>query len=202
MNENPQVTQKQKEIFEEMAGTGIAHTLRALSKITRRGWKILDKKTKFSDIASAWKLFPLDEVLKFGGELVYSGEVPMSFVCIFPQKSVADLTGYINTDGSSEISDLQHMTIAEVSNILTNSFLGIIANKLKLSMLIAAPSVSVGSEGYLFKKAVSKAGVKEGYVLSSRLFMQSDDLKMDAFFVVILSSGSFRTLVDKIALLN
>jgi chemotaxis protein CheY-P-specific phosphatase CheC len=202
MNEKSKVTGSQKKILENVAADGISRTLQSLSKISGRQWKVLDRKTEFHNLSDAWKIFPFDDTVRFGGELVYSGQMPMSFVCIFPQNSVVDITEYINRRSETKTKKepvLEKMTIAEVSNILTNGFLGVIANKLKMSMLIATPSVSVGSKGYLLKKAVSKAGLKSGHVLASRLFLQSDNLTMDALFVVVLSSDSFTTLVEKIS---
>lgn len=200
MNSKFEPNEEQKKIFEDIAERAITQTLKSLSKITAREWNVLNREMHFCDIKSAWKLFPFDDVMKFGGELVYSGEMPMSFVCIFPQKSVADLTGYINKKSKlkQKGSSLAETTIAEVSNILTNSFLGVVANILKMRMLIAMPSVSVGSRGYLFKKAISKAGVEKGYVLSSELFLESDDLAMKATFVVVMSENSFKKLIGKV----
>ena len=201
MNVESVITKKQKKVFEDIAGTAISQTLKSLSKITQQEWHISSKKIEFYDLDTVWKLFPLDNVMKFAGELVFKGEMPMLFLCVFPQKSVINLTHQINVQAGAQNekqANVDKMTIAEVSNILSNSFLGVIANILKTTMLITAPSVSVGSRGYLLKKSISKAGLKEGYVLASRLLMQSDRLEMTYLFAVVLSKESFGNLVDKI----
>jgi len=201
MNKEQNITQRQKEIFEDIADIGISQTVKSLSKITGRNWHIYNKRTEFYDLEKSWKIFPFDDSMKFGGELVFKGEIPMSFLCVFPQKSVKSLTQYINAQvdlQSSQKPKLQEMTVAEVSNILSNSFLGVIANELKMSMLIATPNVSVGSDGYLLKKAVSKAGLKSGYVLANTLTIQSENLIMTTMFVVVISEQSLKTLVSKI----
>jgi chemotaxis protein CheY-P-specific phosphatase CheC len=187
-------------LFENIADAGITQTLRALSKMTGRSWSIFSKGKEFLDIEKAWKLFPFDNEIEFGGELNVCGEIGVSLLCIFPQKSVLNLTNFINVkaDSNSKQSAIQKMTVAEVSNVLSNSFLGVVANTLKTSLLPGQPAVSVGSKGYLLKKAVSKSKIKSGYVLTRKLLMQSDYLTMNASFVVILSKNSLEKLVNQL----
>jgi len=194
------LTQEEKLIFQDIADTGVLHTLKALSKLSGRDWSGFPRRFEILEAEQAARLFPQQEAARFCGDLYFDGETPFSLMCVFPQESAINLTHSL-TDGkrtTADQSSLEILTVAEVSNILANTFLNVIANTIKMRILPTAPRVLVGSRGYLLNKAMARANLRAEYILSNDLRLESQNLSMSVNFCLLFETKSLQALIGRI----
>lgn len=194
------ITKDEMSIFQDIAETGMMHSLTALSRLSRREWNLFPHEFKFLPYNEAIAKLPVKEPARYGGELSFSGETPLSIICIFNQESVLNLTHYI-TDRETrpeELASMETLTIAEVSNILANTFLNVFANTIGMKILPRAPRVMIGTRASLLKEAASRAECAADLVLSSEMRLESGHMTMGGEMVIIFSTESFKQLISKI----
>lgn len=177
------------------------HSLQALSKLSRREWNLFPHKFQFMTFDEAMAKIPQKEPARYCGDLTFTGETPLSIMCIFSQESAINLTHYI-TDKEpkkvAELTSLQTLTVAEVSNILTNTFLNVFANTIGIKILPKAPRVLIGSRAVLLKEAAARAEISADLVLTSEMRLESEHMSMCGEMVIIFSAKSFKDLIAKV----
>lgn len=194
------LTEKEKKVFQDIAQTGLLETLRALSKLSDRQWCAFPRAFSFETIEQARAGFPASEPARFSGDLILEGDMPMHLLCIFPQESALTLM-YFLTGQSEKVSDLasmQTLAVAEVSNILANAFLNVIANTLKVRLLPRTPRVLVGSRSQIIDSALSRAGAHPDYALVTELRLESENLTMTGTLCILLDRTALGNLIGKI----
>lgn len=194
------ITKDEMSIFQDVAETGMMHSLTALSRLSRREWNLFPHEFKFSSFAEAGNKFPGKEPARYCGELSFSGETPLSILCVFNQESMLNLTHYINEHEakSEELSSLQTLTVAEVSNILANTFLNVFANTIGMKILPRAPRVMVGTRAMMIKEAASRMDQTADLLLSSEMRLESGHMTMSGDMLILFSETSFKPLIAKI----
>jgi len=195
------ITQKERQIFQDIAETGILESLKALSKLYKKDWSAFTQKFCFMTIEEARRVFPEKEHAWFGGDLYLEGDIAMSLLYIFPQESALHLTHFMTNQEETGIAPLtsrKTMAISEVSSILANTFLNVLANTLGVFLLPAPPKVAVDSRGALLEGAISRAGLKADYVITSELRLESDNLTMAGIFCLVLNTESLKQFVARI----
>lgn len=187
-------------MFQDVAETGMMHSLTALSRLSRREWNIFPHEFKFAPYNDAMSKFPAREPARYCGELSFSGETPLSIMCVFNQESMLNLTHYITDQDarSEELSSLQTLTVAEVSNILANTFLNVFANTIGMKILPRAPRVMVGTRAAMLKEAAGRVDQTADLLLSSEMRLESGHMTMSGEMVIIFSTDSFKQLIAKI----
>ncbi|MFA5937685.1 MAG: hypothetical protein WC822_07465 [Candidatus Paceibacterota bacterium] len=194
------LTDKEKKVFQDIAQTGLLETLRTLAKMSGKQWCAFPRAFSFETVAQTRAALPQNEPARFSGDLTLEGATPMHLLCIFPQESALTLMHFL-TGHSEKVSDLasmQTLAVAEVSNILANAFLGVIANTLKVQMLPCTPRVLVGSRKQIIEGAISRAKVPPDYALVTELRLESENLTMTGSLCILLDATALANLVTKI----
>jgi len=195
------ITLAEKQIFQDIAETGMLDSLRALSKLTHRQWSAFPHRFEFTPTDNKDSRFPDKEAVRFGGDLIISGDIPMSMLFMFPQESAMNLTHFI-TDAAAmklaELPALQLLTVAEVSNIMANRFLGVIANTLKVRILPSEPRSQVGTRKTLLEGAAARAGINVTHHVSADFRLESSHMAMLGTVSFLINGTDLKTLIEKI----
>ncbi|MFA5161548.1 MAG: hypothetical protein WC421_04825 [Elusimicrobiales bacterium] len=191
------LTHREHEAFQDLAETGLLETLRALAKMSNRQWCIFPQRMTLHLLDEALGIFPENEPARIGCDLRLEGAVDAHLLFLFPQESALTLTKFF-TSGLSipNTAEVQAMAVTEVSNILSNAFLNVLANTLKARFLAAEISPVSGPRGELLARISGNMG--KGRLLRTRLKMESEYLAMSADFCMLLDEESFSRILGLI----
>lgn len=195
------ITLAEKQIFQDIAETGMLNSLRALSKLSHRQWSAFPHRFSFVPIGETAGMFPEQEPVRFGGDLIITGDIPMSMLFMFPQESAMNLTHFITDETSlrmAELPALQLLTVAEVSNIMANRFLSVIANTLKVRILPSEPRAQVATRRSLLETSAARADVTATHYVTADFRLESNHMAMMGTVCFLMNAADLKTLIEKI----
>ena len=194
------LTQQEQDIFQDIAETGVIEALRALTKLSGRQWSAFVNPFIFATTPEARTALSPLEPARFAAEMSLDGEISLHLLCVFPQESTITLVQFLTAgmDKPPSVAALQTQTVAEVTNIMANAFLGVIANTLKLRLLASPPKVLSGTTAEILTGACAVDAVPPEHTLSTELRLESENLTMAGTLYIMVSSRSLKNLVSRI----
>jgi chemotaxis protein CheY-P-specific phosphatase CheC len=194
------LTQQEQDIFQDIAETGLIESLRALTKLSGRQWSAFLNPFAFATMREAKSSFSPLEPPRFAAQLNLDGEIPMRILCVFPQESAITLVHFLTAgmEPPPAVSSIQSQTVAEVANIISNAFLGVIANTLKLRLLASAPQPLSGTPVEILTAASANDAAETECALSTELRLESENLTMAGTLYILVNAGALKNLVSRI----
>lgn len=190
------ITDEERSLFQAIADTGIHKSLKAISKLSQSEWYAFPRSINLLTAEELRASLASKTAVEIGGATVLKGDIPLTLLYVFPRESALNLTHCMARQFhgiGSDIGGLQELAVTEISNILANAFLGVIANTLDVTFLPSVPGVRQAEK----KKLVENTLTGADYALTGEFRLESEQLPMSCEFFILLSSASLKKLVAK-----
>ncbi|MCX5784013.1 MAG: hypothetical protein NTW04_06225 [Elusimicrobia bacterium] len=201
MSQADQIKSQELSLFENIAETGVHESLMSLSRMFQGTWSLFPQKIRLLSAEEINRICPEKETARVGGDLALEGDIPISLLYTFSQESAINLTHCMADSAglkNRDLPSLEVLAVAEISNILGNTFLNVIANTLRIKLLASIPRVISGTRRALFSKAAARAKISAEHIFVSDLKIESENIIMSASFALITNGETLKKLAEKI----
>lgn len=108
------------------------------------------------------------------------------------------LLGGNKSDEDYMLNDIETSTIMEIGNILTGSYLNVMSNYTKLTMLPSVPILNVDMAAALLSQIVALIGQEVDKTILFETEFNTDEEEIKAHFLFIPDNGSLETILSRI----
>lgn len=142
-----QLTEHELDFFKELTNIGAGHAATALSQLIGRQIGMRVPIVSIVDVCAVPDLMGGSERLVNGIYLQVFGDARGAILLIFPEESSAGLLKLLLKGGENPLSELGKSAMKEVGNILASSYLSVLGNMLKITLIPSIPSIACDMAG-------------------------------------------------------
>jgi len=194
------LSDEQKALIARLLSEGAALSAERLSQISSHPWSIAATHVEMLSIAEAITAFQADTSGHLGAHLHSQppqSPIPLDCLALFPSRCAAPLSAAVAQNGGSgmmRLPDPLNAIIAEVANILCQSFIKVLADRLGAAIILSVPRVSMGSKSELLSRILSHIGSKRDAVVLSHVILSSQGMTAACSLILIFEADFLRKL--------
>ena len=149
-----------EDALREISRTAAEHASAALTKLTVKPVTVEVLKAQVMTVQELWQSFERDGLVA-GVSLPITGDIKGESLLVFDQDAAMLLCDVMLKRPSGmprALSELEESVLKEVGNILTGSYLTVLANRLKMRLIEHVPTLSCQAFGTVLYQATERMG--------------------------------------------
>jgi len=194
------LTLAQKAAFTRLMDAGIRRSAELLGKMSDTKWGIMASSLNEISAVRLLSWFHRDGGTYLGARVASKTDLSMEFLVMFPDKSSKVVTAAVtkpHTRRLEKLPELLKLTIGEVSNILAQGIIGVVADELGRTIFLSAPKVISGTKAGVLSAALDDYDGRKDMLLMAHMDLYSENLSAECSVVVIAETESLRRILSR-----
>jgi chemotaxis protein CheY-P-specific phosphatase CheC len=190
----------EKETVTRLLEAGVTVSTDRLGKMSGTQWGVMSSSIKEMPVVRMLSWFTRSKTKHYAVRFISDSSVPLEFLILFTDKSAQAVTGAVTrkyADKMAHLKNLVELTIGEVSNVVAQSVLGVLADEYDASIILSVPSVSSGEKAELMAKALETYDARKDTLLLSHVDMYSENLAAECSMVIIVNTEDIKKLLSR-----
>lgn len=190
--------EEDRTLMESLIQKGVQNAVQALAKMYGTQWALATSSFRSGPPSQFAGLFAGD-VKRYSGVFVtFQQGMPFTCLVVFSEDRIKPLVDALagrlaNRLGTPE--ELEETVLAEVGNILSNSFLGTMGDHMPSPILLSVPHYAVGEKAALLKEALAGVKSPDDYILMCHVSMSAASMETDCDFLCLFSTEFIHRLL-------
>jgi len=201
MDSNEKLSDAEMDIIRTIAEKGADGASRAISKMTNSSVKLTISKVYSFPIEKIGNLISDAEAIVTTIYLKITGDMAGSILLVFPSVCALSLVDLLNKrplGATSKLSDFDKSTLKEVSNIISGSFLAVLSERLKLSLVESIPDLTVDMVQATIDSVLIDFAQSSDETISLEMTFKSTNQQIEGYFFVLFDSSSAKVILDSV----
>ncbi len=191
------LTLEEKDIITRLLEEGVSHAAERLGKMSRTEWGIMTSSIKEIPPVRLLSWFDRNKEEHVGVRFRSGSDVPLELVVLFPKPSADAVTSAVVRPFSDRLKKLPNamkLTIGEVSNILAQSLIGVMADEYDATIILSIPEVEQNAKVRLLESVLEDYDGRKDVLLMSHCELFSEKLSAECSMVVMVNIAVIRRL--------
>lgn len=195
-----ELSEQEKETVTRLVEAGVVRSTDRLGKLSHTEWGVTSSSIKEMPVVRVLSWFARSKSPHVAALFRSDTEFPLEFLVLFSEKSAKSVTAAVTGPFSERLKSLDNLvqlTIGEVSNIMAQSVLGVLADAYGASVILSIPEVRVGSKADLMVGALGNYDGRRDTLLMSHVDMYAENLAAECSMVMIANTEGMQKLLKK-----
>lgn len=195
-----ELSEREKRTVTRLIEDGVVRSTDRLGKLSHTEWSVTSSSIKEMPVVRVLSWFARSKSPHVAALFRSDTEFPLEFLVLFSEKSAKSVTAAVTGPFSERLKsfdNLVQLTIGEVSNIVAQSVLGVLADAYGASIILSMPEVRVGSKADLMVGALGNYDGRCDTLLMSHVDMYAENLAAECSMVMIANTEGIRKLLKK-----
>ena len=192
------LTLAQKAAFTRLMEAGISRSADLLGKMSNTKWGIVASSLNEITAVRLLTWFHRDGGKYMGARVASRADPSMEFLVLFPDKSSKAVTAAVTRPYArrlEKLPDLLQLTIGEVSNVLAQGIIGVLADELGQTIFLSSPHVVGGTKSGILSDALNEYDGRQDMLMMAHMDLYSENLSAECSVVVIANTASLRRIL-------
>ena len=192
------LTLPEKERLTALIEEGVVRSTDRLGKLSHTTWGVMSSSTDEMPAVRLLSWFNRVREEHVAAILRAERDIPLEVVLIYSEKGAAAVTEAVTRPWAQrmkQLPNLVELTIGEVSNILAQSIIGVMADQFEKTVILSVPVVRRGAKADLLASALERYDGRKDVLLMSHVEMYSNDLAADCAMVLVCDSQALHEMV-------
>ncbi len=192
------LTLAEKERLTSLIEEGVVRSTDRLGKLSRTEWGVMSSSTNEMPAVRLLSWFNRVKEEHVAAVLRAERDIPLEAVLIYSSKGAAAVTEAVTrpwAERMKALPNLVELTIGEISNILAQSVIGVMADQFEKTVILSVPEVHRGAKADLLASALERYDGRKDVLLMSHVEMYSNDLAADCAMVLVCDSRALHEMV-------
>ncbi len=195
-----ELSEQEKETLTRLIEAGVVRITDRLGKMSHTEWGVTSSSIKEMPVVRVLSWFARSKSPHVAALFRSDTEFPLEFLVLFSEKSAKSVTAAVTgpfSDKLKNLDNLVQLAIGEISNIVAQSVLGVLADEYGASIILSIPKVQVGPKAELMVGALENYDGRRDTLLMSHVDMYAENLAAECSMVVIANTEGIRKLLKK-----
>lgn len=194
---NTSLSAQQRALVAQIFETGARTSVERLTQLSNTPWIVISSNVEMMTIAGALSAFQSDAIGYLAAHLRAQppqSPVPLECLVMFPRSCVHPLAEAVTAKSARlmAVPDRINAVISEVANILGQSVVKALADKLGASIILSVPQVLLGSTSEILSKTLSRVGGKNDAVILTYVELRSETLSAACSMILVFDVDILR----------
>lgn len=195
-----ELSKQEKETVTRLIEAGVMRSTDRLGKLSHTEWGVTSSSIKVMPVVRVLSWFSRSKSPHVAALFRSDTEFSLEFLVLFSEKSAQAVAAAVTGPFSSKLQGLDNLvqlTIGEVSSIVAQSVLGVLADEYGGSIILSVPEVRIGAKADLMVGALENYDGRRDTLLMSHVDMYAENLAAECSMVVIVDTEGVRRLLRK-----
>lgn len=178
---------------------GVLLSGEGLGKMSGTQWDVMTTSVDEIPAVHLLQRFLRSRNIHVGALLRAESGIPAEFLILFTEASARSLAEGILAPYAARLKDVPDTlaaTIGEVSNVLAQRVVGVLADKYEATCILSVPEVSTNRKGELLTSALARYDGRQDFLLTVRVEMYSEGLSTECGMVIAFDSKALERLIS------
>ena len=194
---NTGLSAQQRALVTEVFAAGASTSAGRLAQLSNIPWTVSSSNVELITIAGALSAFQSDAMGYLAAHLRSQppqAPAPLECLVMFPRNCVLPLAEAVTSKSERlmAVPDRVNAVISEVSNILGQSVVKALADKLGTSIILSVPQVIQGSTSEILSKTLAKVGGRNDAVILTYIELRCENLSAACSMILIFDADILR----------
>lgn len=192
------LTLKEKEVLTRSLEAGVRRSAGKLEKMSKSQWGIMSSSVK--EIPPVWLLswFSRSKEAYLAARFKAGSDVPLDIMTLFPDASAKAVTTAVTKPYAKRVKKLTDpvgLTIGEVSNVLIQGMITVLADEFDATIIVKVPELIRGPKAQILSQALEDYDGRTDVLLMAHVELFSRNLSAECALVTMVSVKGLRKLL-------
>lgn len=189
------LSEQQRRTIQDYIAAGVSRCTDRIEKMSHKPWGMMSSSTQEMTAVGMLSWFRREQEKHYSVKFRSVDDLPLDIFVLYSDESAKALTESVTApygERMKALDNLTVLTIGEVSNVIAQSVVGVMADKLESLIILSIPEVFDGSKVDLLAEALDGYDGRKDSLLLSHVELYSESLAANCSIVLILDTVKTR----------